>query len=396
MSENHKKNNLFSEFPQVTTQQWEEKIIADLKGADYEKSLVWKTLEGFKVKPYYRAEDLQTFKYIDAKPAEFPFVRGSKTISNEWEIRENISVVSIEEANKLALDALSKGATSLNFVIEDESIKRTVNSQADFSALLKGIAFDCIELNFSGYQITEDFTKYIKAEAKVRGFSKSQLRGSFRKDPLGQLISSGRTSGEAIEQVIDELAYQVRNVHEVLPGFRIVSVNGQYYGNNGATVVQELAFTLAQANEYLARFTADNIKIDELAPRMELQFSVSGNYFMEIAKIRAARMLWAIITDKYKVECNDSKVIYISSVTTKWNKTAYDPYVNMLRATTEAMSAILGGTDSLIVHPFNANFNKPNEFSRRIARNIQNILKEEAYLDKIVDPAAGSYYIENL
>jgi methylmalonyl-CoA mutase len=181
-----------------------------------------------------------------------------------------------------------------------------------------------------------------------------------------------------------------------LPGFRVINVSGNTFANAGSTIVQELAFSLASGADYLAELTDRGISIDKIVPRMQFTFAVGSNYFFEIAKMRAARLLWSKIVEQFKPENKDSQKMFIHATTLNWNKTVYDAHVNLLRTTTEAMSAIIGGIDSLAVAPFDVAYKASDDFSRRIARNQQIVLKEESYMNKIVDPAAGSYYIESI
>jgi methylmalonyl-CoA mutase len=181
-----------------------------------------------------------------------------------------------------------------------------------------------------------------------------------------------------------------------LPGFHAITINGHLFQNAGATLVQELAFSLASGNEYMANITSKGLPVDRVAESLRFSFGIGSNYFMEIAKLRAARLLWTAIVEQYQPENTESSRMFIHSTTSLWNKTVYDPYVNLLRTTTEGMSAAIGNTDSMTILPFDFPYKDESEISRRIARNQQLILKEEAYLDKIIDPAAGSYYIENL
>ena len=181
-----------------------------------------------------------------------------------------------------------------------------------------------------------------------------------------------------------------------LKNFRVVAVNGKFFANSGSSIVQELAFSLSQGAEYLTQLTELGLSVDEVAKNIKFNFGVGNNYFMEIAKLRAARLLWAKIVEAYGPECNCAAKLVAHSETNSYNLTVYDPYVNMLRTQTEAMSAALGGAHSVTVLPFNAIYEDTTEFSERIARNQQLLLKEESHLDKIADPSAGSYYIESL
>ncbi|MDR3287294.1 MAG: methylmalonyl-CoA mutase family protein [Prevotellaceae bacterium] len=379
---------LFTEFPEVTTQAWEEVIIKDLKGADYEKKLVWRTMEGFNVRPYYRAENLKNLKHVTYAPAQFPFVRGTKT-NNNWKIRQDFCAENVSEANKKALDVLMKGVDSIGFKIDG---KKGL-SQSDFDALLNDICLSAVELNFTGGCCkTPEIVKML-AE-KVKNTNTDEINGSIDYSPLTKLSLYGNfcNSEEKDFELLKESVIAAKS----LPHFRTIGVNACVFHNAGSTIVQELAFALAMGNEYLAKLTDSGLSADEIAKKTKFTFAVSSNYFMEIAKFRAARMLWANIVKAYEGTTECAQKMYVHSVTSAWLQTIYDPYVNMLRGTTESMSAAIAGVDSLEVLPFNKAFEKPTDFSYRIARNVQIILKEESYFDKVVDPAAGSYYVEEL
>jgi methylmalonyl-CoA mutase len=221
-----------------------------------------------------------------------------------------------------------------------------------------------------------------------------KIKGSINFDSLGFFLLYGKFYGSADENYRDivEIMESAKNLLD----FRIITVNGNHYHNAGAHIVQELAFALSQGNEYLAALTGQGITIDELAPRMQFTIAVGSNYFLEIGKLRALKLLWAKIVEQYKPGNPDSMKINIHAETSAWNKSVYDPYVNMLRTTTESMAAAIAGVDSITVEPFDATYKKSDEFSARIARNQQIVLKHEAYFNKVADPAAGSYYIENI
>ncbi len=369
---------LFSEFAPVSTSQWEEVITKDLKGADYEKKLIWKTMEGFNVRPYYRAEDLK----------KLTLVRSAKT-NNNWLVRQDFDTRdSIAEANKEALDALNKGVDAIGFRLKKDGI-----APADFDALMKGIVLSAVEVNFTGacHTATDLLTLFSK---KATSGNSSEVRGSIDYDPLRRLTLHGAFCKDEAT-AFDQLKTVVE-LSKNLPQFRTVGVGAYIFHNAGATIVQELAFGMAMGSEYMSRLTEAGVSADLAASKIKFTFGVGSSYFMEMAKFRAARILWANIVKAYGAKEDTSSVMKIHAVTSAWNQTVYDPYVNMLRATTESMSAVLAGVDSLEVLPFDKAFRKPATFSNRIARNTQILLKEESYFDRIVDPAAGSYYIENL
>ena len=385
-----KYNKLFQEFPPVSTEEWKAKVVADLKGADFDRKLVWRTNEGFSVQPFYRQEDLTNLDYLDTLPGEFPYIRGTKTNNNDWYVRQNIIVKNFAEANKKALDVLMKGVTSLGFVF-NECTEVTV---ADMGVLLKDICLESVEVNFVAKcysnKIAEAFADYVLAGK----WNPAKIVASVACDSFGNYLLYGRMKNGK-----DGSVAQVKGLIEktaAFPNFCVVAVNAKNYGNSGASVVQELGFALAQGAEYLSALTEVGVAVEDVAKNMKFNFSVSANYFMEIAKFRAGRMLWAQIVNAYEPKCACGCKMNVHAETGSWNKTVYDPYVNMLRTQTEAMSAALGGVDSISVLPFNAIYEEPTTFSDRIARNQQLLLKEESHFDKIVDPAAGSYYIEEL
>jgi methylmalonyl-CoA mutase len=384
------KERLFEKFPPVTTAEWMDKITTDLKGADFKKKLVWKTNEGFDVNPFYRMEDLENLPYIDSLPGSFPYIRGTKLKDNNWLVRQNIKVNNYSEANRKALTILMKGIDSLGFIISDpESV-----NEKNFDLLLERIFLGGVEINFlsngKAREIVELVTKYVDKSYS----DPNQVRGAVETDPLSRLMLNG-TLCIPPEEGFDYLATVV-NSAALLPHFRTIHINASNFTNAGADIVQELAFGISMGNEYMSQLTQRGISSEIAASKIRFSFGTGSNYFPEIAKLRAARLLWSVVLNGFNPAGIENIKMDIHCVTSKWNKTIYDPYVNLLRTQTEAMSAILGGTDSLTVEPFDTVFREPDEFSERIARNQQLILKEEAYFDKVADPAAGSYYIENL
>ena len=386
---NTKSEKLFTEFPPVPTEKWEEVITADLKGADYERKLVWKTGEGFNVRPYYRAENLEGIKFLGSQAGEFPYVRGTHA-HNRWRVHQTVSVVCPKEANAEALKILNAGVDSLGFCIASADF-----SAADLDMLLKDICIPAVEITFCGEKMA-NVAELVLAKVEKEGIAKEDVRIAFCIDPLVKGLSSKgdfcSPNGEKCNARIVELIHKTKEYKHV----RIVTVAGQTFGNSGSTIVEELAFTLSAGHDYLVRLTDAGLDVDAAARKLRFSFSVSSNYFMEIAKFRAARMLWANIVKGYGPAKNCACKMQIHAETSRWNQTVYDPYVNMLRGTTEAMSATIAGVHSLEVMPFDASFENPTEFSKRIARNVELLLKNESHFDQVVDPAGGSYYVENL
>ena len=386
----NKEQKLFAEFPPVSTEQWESVIAVDLKGADYEKKLVWRTAEGFNVRPYYRAENLDGIKYLGSQCGEFPYVRGTGK-DNNWRIVQTIEVGCPKEANAQATVLLTKGVESIGFVIGDKEF-----SAADLDTLLSGISVKNTELVFSGCATKKVAGLFIDKMDK-EGVDPETVRASFVLDPIVKKLTlkgtmackNGQCKGfENLASLIAKGAAYKR--------IRFVNVSGEIFHNSGSTIVQELAFTLAAGHEYVVKLMEQGLSVDQVAPALRFSMAISSNYFMEIAKFRAARLLWANIMAPYNPSRGCASKMKVHAVTSKWNMTVYDPYVNMLRGTTEAMSAAVSGVHSIEVLPFDTPYEKPTDFSARIARNVQLLLKEESHFNQVCDAAGGSYYIENL
>lgn len=381
------KEKLFSDFPGVSTEAWMEKITADLKGADFEKKLVWKTNEGFKVKPFYRQEDLEGLKTTEGLPGQFPYLRGTKKDDNTWYVRQDIKVECPKAANAKALDLLNKGVDSLGFNINKKDL-----CPEYIETLLEGICAECVELNFSTCQgatvtlanlLVEYFTK--------KGYDLAALKGSINYDPMGKMLAKGKDVSNYIAT-----AKALVEIMAALPKYRCITVNALELNNAGSYIAQELGYALAWGNEYLNALIEAGVSVDDAAKKIKFNFGISSNYFLEIAKFRAARMLWANIVKEYNPACDCACKMLAHAETSTFNLTLFDAHVNMLRTQTEAMSAALAGVNSITVSPFDKAYQTPDDFSERIARNQQLLLKEECHFDKVVDPAAGSYFIENL
>ena len=380
------KEKLFSAFAPVSTEEWMAKITADLKGVPFEKKLVWKTGEGFNVNPFYRAEDIEGLKTTESLPGEFPYVRGTKK-DNDWKVRQNIEVCCFKGANEKALDLLTKGVTSLGFIIKGDEV-----NEENIATLLEGICPASVELNFNTCNCKAEKLIGILADYfKGKGVDAEKCYGSVNYDAFKKPLVKGKENSEWVEG-----AAAVLKAGQALPNYRVLAVNAFLFNNAGAYISQELGYALAWGNELMAKLTEAGFTADEVAKKIKFNFGISSNYFMEIAKFRAARWLWAEIVAAYKPACECACKMVAHAQTSEWNMTVYDAHVNLLRSQTEAMSAALAGVDSITVRPFDKIYQTPDDFSERIARNQQLLLKEECHLDKVVDPSAGSYYVEVL
>ncbi|MHA7864511.1 methylmalonyl-CoA mutase subunit beta [Flagellimonas marinaquae] len=354
------KSGLFNEFPEVTAKQWKQKIQMDLKGADYNEALVWESLEGINVKPFYHQEDLENIPTF------------SLPKDHSWSVGQSIYAGDAEKANTKAKEVLNKGAESLIFTIPKEEI--------DVEALLSGIKLEEIQLYFHfDFLALEPIKKLVSLLKEKNGKAHLNL------DIIGHLAKDGNWyhNLEKDHEIFDEL------VHLGTSDVSILGVDISQYQNAGANMVQQLAYGLAHANEYLNHVSSSAV---EKSFPVTFTVAVGGNYFFEIAELRALRWLWNSLSSEYGIK-SECKILAFPS---KRNKTLYDYNVNMLRTTSECMSAVLGGADTVCNLPYDALYHKDNEFGERIARNQLLLLKEESYLAEASQIAAGSYYIESL
>ena len=347
--------DLFDDFNPISSKQWKQKIQFELKGADYNETVVWNSPEDIQVKPFYHKDEFSK---------SFPIA----TKASQFRICQNIFVYDLDKSIERALDSLNRGADSLRFTIENESI--------DVTTLLEKLPLEKVTVYFNLGFISIDFVQ------KIDVFARKDNNTIFCNiDPIGQLAKDGNwfTTAEKTNFDTLNLLSQSTSVASLL------SINSALYQNAGANMVQQIAYSLGHANEYFNR-------IETIKTPIVFEIAVGTNYFFEIAKLRALRLLFTIIAQEYNhnLDCN----IIVSP--TKRNKTLYDYNVNMLRTTTECMSAIIGGADAIANLPYDALYHKDNEFGDRIARNQLLILKNESYFDKVNNPADGSYYIENL
>jgi len=349
---------LFKQFPEVSSKEWKQKIQADLKGADYNDSLIWQTNEGIDVKPFYHKDEFD----------QLPDLSTSEV--TKFKICQTIFVANVVKSNAKAIDATSRGAEAIKFIIP--------NIEVSIEGLLLNLDISKISVYFELQFLS---TEYVK---QIHNYTTAEASVYINTDIIGKLASSGNW--------FSNLKDDHKRFESITTNTKTLSINVSLYQNAGANIIQQLGYALAHANEYLNHFdeTIDGNSKQQL--KVIFNVSVGTNYFFEIAKLRALRSLWASLASEYNVnsEC------HIFATPSKRNKTIYDYNTNMLRTTTECMSAVLGGADTVNNLAYDAVYHKDNEFSERIARNQLLILKHESYFNIVNNPADGAYYIESL
>ncbi|MGJ8592618.1 MAG: methylmalonyl-CoA mutase subunit beta [Aquaticitalea sp.] len=348
---------LFNDFQDVSSKQWKQLIQADLKGADYNDTLIWKTNEGINVKPFYHADEFESFP------------KTSNTKATEWKICQTIFVANVEKSNEKAINAIERGAESIKFILPSEEII--------IKDLLVNINLTTTKIYFEFQFLSSEFVKQFN-------FFPSKEHIVVQTDIIGNLAKSGNWFTN-LKDDHTQFEWIVENTNAF-------TINANLYQNAGANMVQQLGYALAHANEYLNHL--DHILDSDAKQTLQVTFNVAvgTNYFLEIAKLRALRQLWNTLASEYSVN-TDCQIFVIP---TKRNKTLYDYNTNMLRTTTECMSAVLGGANTICNLTYDAIYHKDNEFGERIARNQLLVLRHESYFDAVDNPSDGAYYIESL
>lgn len=403
--------NLLEDFKPHTYEEWKVAAEALLKGRPFEKTLRSPLIEGITLDPIYRREDIADIDIKRELPGMGARVRGNCDAGyteNAWAISQEIPCPTPAGFNKAALNDLERGQNELNVPL-DAATKDGVD--ADKAACgevgLGGLSVSTVEdldKAFNGVHL-EMISTFLQsgasglpvgalliALAKKRGMDISQLSGCVESDPLGVLASTGKLPA-SLEELYKEMTTLTKFAAQKAPKLQTVAVSALPYSNGGASAVEELGYVLATAAEYIREMGRHGAEIDEIAPRMRVTLTLGGNFFMEIAKLRAARLLLARLVEAFGGS-EESKAVYIHARGAKWNKSKLDPYANLLRSTTESFSGVIGGVNSMHTSAFDELYATPDEFSRRIARNQQIILQEECELTRTIDPAGGSYYVE--
>jgi len=404
---------LLTEFPPVTYEAWRKLVEAELKGAPFDKKMFMPTYEGITLQPIYRREDAANLPHVNSFPGFAPFVRGataSGIVRKPWDVSQELAFSSPTEFNQAARNSISRGLNALNVVLdkatrdghdpdwakpEDVGLGGlSVATLGDLDRALEGIDLEHTFLLIRCGASAMPISALLVGLARKRKKTLTGLRGCIEMDPLGVLSHEGRLP-QSLEGAYDEMADLTRWAGERAPHLQTICVHGRAWHEAGANAVQELALALATGVEYLRQMNQRGLDLDLVAPRTRFAITVGEHFFMEIAKLRALRMIWARAVEALGGGA-ESQRLSLHVRTSLWNKTVCDPYNNLLRATVEAFAGVLGGCDSMQVGAFDEVVRPPDDFSRRLARNTQLVLQKECHLEHVLDPAGGSWFVERL
>ena len=404
---------LLAEFPPVTYDNWRKLVEAELKGAPFDKKMSTPTYEGITLKPIYCRQDVASLPHVNSFPGFAPFSRGATAsgyVNEPWAVSQEIACASPAEFNHAARNSISRGLNALNIVLDratraghdpdwaqPEDVGGgglSIATLDDLDRALEGIDLEKTSLFVRSGASALPFAALLMALVKKRKKSSALLNGCIEMDPLGVLAHEGKLP-QSLAGAYREMATLTRWAAANAPQLQTVCVHSRAWHESGGSAVQELAFTLATGVEYLRQLGTLNLDINVAAPRIRFAVTVGENFFMEIAKLRALRMLWSRAVGAAGGN-EQAQKIFLHVRTSQWNKTVVDPYNNLLRATVEAFAGVLGDCDSMQVGAFDEIIRPPDDFSLRIARNTQLVLQKECNLDHVIDPAGGSWYVESM
>jgi methylmalonyl-CoA mutase len=403
--------DLNSDFTPPTFEEWKDKVEKDLKGKPFDK-LISNTIEGIKLQPIYTRNTLENNLQLDQYPGSGSTrsTNISGYVNSPWLINQKIELADADEFNAAIKDALNRGQNSI-YISLDKASKLgldtdyantedvgsgglSISGLSSFSRALNGIDITKHPIFISTGFSSVPFISILSAYCKKKDIDLTKVSGSIEADPIGYWSTEGELP-VPLSSVILNLKISLDWKLKYAPNFRTINVSSLPYINSGANAVQELAFALATSAEYIRKLVDLGANIDDVAQNIKVTLGIGSSFFTEVAKFRAVKLLWKNLISAFDGS-EESQNINVFAVSSNFNKTVFDPYVNMLRTTTETFSAIVGGVSSLQVSPFDSVFSTPDNFSRRIARNTQIILNEESHFGDTIDSAGGSYYVENL
>lgn len=403
---------LLAEFPPVSYDDWRNLVEAELKGAPFDKKMFTATYEGITLKPIYRREDVANLPHVNSLPGFAPFVRGASAsgyMKESWDVSQEIAVASPTDFNFAARNSISRGLNALNMVLDRATRNGldpdwaapedvgfgglSIATLGDLDRALEGVDLEKTSLFVRSGASALPFASLLIALAKKRKKPLAQLHGCIEMDPLGVLAHEGKLP-QSLAGAYREMAALTEWAAKNAPQLQTICVHSRAWHEAGGSAVQELAYTLATGVEYLRQLSALDVDVNTAGPRIRFAVTVGTNFFLEIAKLRALRMLWSRAVAA--AEGNEAaQKISLHVRTSQWNKTVVDPYNNLLRATVESFAGVLGGCDSMQVGAFDEVVRSPDDFSLRIARNTQLVLQKECNLNHVIDPAGGSWFVES-
>ncbi len=403
---------LLAEFSPVSYDDWRKLVEAELKGAPFDKKMFTATYEGITLQPIYRREDIANLPHVNSFPGFAPFVRGASAsgyVKESWDVSQEIAVASPTEFNFAARNSISRGLNALNMVLDRATRNGldpdwataedvgygglSVATLGDLGRALDGVVLEQTSLFVRSGASALPFAALLVALAKKRKTPLLALRGCIEMDPLGVLAHEGKLP-QSLDCAYREMAALTAWAAKNAPQLQTICVHSRAWHEAGGNAVQELAYTLATGVEYLRKLAQLGVDINTAAPRMRFAVTVGTNFFLEIAKLRALRMLWSrAVAAAGGNEAAQKLSLHVR--TSLWNKSVVDPHNNLLRATVEAFAGVLGGCDSMQVGAFDQVVRQPDDFSLRIARNTQLVLQKECNLNHVIDPAGGSWFVEN-
>lgn len=403
----------FDEFAIPSYDEWKKEVITALKGGNFDKQMFTKTYENITLQPIYRMEDTDQLTHCKTYPGQASEVRGVHAagyLSKLWTIAQEIDGKTPQETNKIQKRELLKGATAISFCLDTATREGfdantapknlvadcgvSLSTLEDLEIILDGIKFDDTEFALYAGASNTALLGNIAALAEKKGINTSKLHGAVAADPIGEYITDGKLP-RPLDEYYDEMAQAIQWAEKNAPNLRTVLIDADVYHNGGANAVQEAAYAMSEAVDYIKAMQIRGVSVDAFAKHVRFHFSIGANFFMEIAKLRGVKMLWAQIIEAFGAK-EEAKKINLFVSTSSFTQTVFDPYVNVLRAATQSFSAVIGGMDGMFVKPFDHVIRPSDEFSRRIARNIQIMMQSEFNFTQVIDPVGGSWYIEPL
>lgn len=402
---------LLTEFIPPTYEEWKQAVEVMLKGKPFEKAMFTKTYEDIVLKPIYRQEDVENLPHMQDLPSAAGSVRSSRLsgyLKESWAVAQEQTDYLPEEVNASLMNELNRGLTKVNLKVDypsahgknpqklegSERFRGTsITTLDDLRTILKDVSLEHIEIDINAGIMAPAYLSMLTALAKERKIDSKLLSGCIGLDPLAVLVTDGVLETD-LEQSLNYMACMTDWAIKNAPKLKTILIDASPYGDNGATITQELALAFNTATYYVNAMQERGLKVADILPHLQFNLTIGSHFFMEIAKFRAFRILWHNFITAY--DKNSQVASYVHAKTALWNKAKYDVFVNLLRTSTETFAAVLGGVDSLQVTHLDELVGRPSQFTRRVARNQQIVINEETNMYRIVDPAGGSWYIESM